>query len=117
VQAKALPKADFTHSALRSLPNVLATGARRFHARSMTSASQKGECSLCSSGPKTIDGHEGLFTQAFSNSRVLFKCAKCGTVWSRSYEGSGAFEWLRVHMPGTLHGRGGVDMPPRGRGP
>ncbi len=73
-------------------------------------------CDLCVRGPHDIDGHEALFTHSFSSSLVLFKCESCGAFWSRTYAGSGKFEWTRRDKPGTLHQWGGVSMPPRGHG-
>jgi hypothetical protein len=56
-------------------------------------------CPDCTSGPKGIDGHEHLRVDERPHRRGLFSCAVCGETYTREYQGSGVFVWIRV--PGT----------------
>jgi hypothetical protein len=73
-------------------------------------------CRNCASGPKGIDGHEGLFADSLSSQIIGFRCARCSTTWTRTYTGSGGFEWTRRDLT-EINSWGGVRVPPKGFGP
>ena len=66
------------------------------------------KCERCSTSPVGIEGHEDLYTNRMSGSRVQFKCRGCSFLWVRSYTGEGKFEWTA--SPGEFFGS---DIPGR----
>jgi hypothetical protein len=53
-------------------------------------------CPDCASGPKGIDGHQHLKADDRPNRGGLFVCTVCGAAYSREYQGSGVFVWLKL---------------------
>ena len=51
-------------------------------------------CTKCRALPSGIEGHDGLFTHRMAGSQMQFKCADCGLLWTRTYAGEGAFQWM-----------------------
>ena len=60
------------------------------------------KCTSCSARPTGIEGHEDLFTHRMAGSQMQFKCRACNRLWTRSYQGEGAFEWKL--SPGEIFG-------------
>lgn len=60
-------------------------------------------CENCLRRPSGIEGHEDmqLFDGRSPDGRQLFRCGRCGTLWTRSYEGSGTFVWILVDAAGA----------------
>lgn len=55
------------------------------------------KCQRCADGPRDIDGHEHLdLAEGKTAAPAPYQCKTCGTVWSRSYEGSATFVWIDV---------------------
>jgi uncharacterized Zn finger protein len=41
------------------------------------------KCQECQNGPRGQGGHESLFSHAFFGGKIVMKCRKCGTCWTR----------------------------------
>jgi hypothetical protein len=54
-------------------------------------------CAACETGPKGIDGHPHLVrSETAPRNIAIFQCEICRQRYSRQYQGSGVFVWIKV---------------------
>jgi hypothetical protein len=55
------------------------------------------DCTDCATGPRDIAGHDQIILDAQQPSHVpTFHCVVCGQRYTREYQGSGVFVWVKV---------------------
>ena len=50
-------------------------------------------CAKCQNGVTGLVGHVDLFILRLDGSTMQFKCANCGTLWTRTSSGRGELTW------------------------
>ncbi|HYC36091.1 MAG TPA: hypothetical protein VEC19_06695 [Usitatibacter sp.] len=54
-------------------------------------------CEACAAHPGGIDGHASLKLEpsesASADGHATFACIRCDALWTRTYDGGGAFSW------------------------
>ena len=73
-------------------------------------------CEACAHGPAGGEGHQDLLVQAIGGYRMLLKCARCASFWSRAQRSEADFEWTQVSHRSALGGSQGIPVPPRSGG-
>jgi hypothetical protein len=60
----------------------------------------KEPCDDCRRRPAGLEGHDALSltTVKDDSARHLFRCARCETLWTRNYAGSGVFVWVERRL-------------------
>jgi hypothetical protein len=55
-------------------------------------------CPECQKGPKGIEGHHAIVIDPFATKKdgAAYRCTTCGETYTRAYEGSGVFIWVKT---------------------
>ena len=73
-------------------------------------------CKACSGGPFGFAGHADLNVQNIGDARILLRCSRCHSFWSRTLQTEGYFAWAAL-TEGMARGRDmGGPVPPRSIG-
>jgi len=65
-------------------------------------------CPECRNGLRGVEGHLAVVFESYEPpspdeaARPCFRCSACGTLWSRTYEGDGQFQWRPVLQLGAF---------------
>jgi hypothetical protein len=70
-------------------------------------------CDACSHGPSGIEGHQDLLVQAIGGYRIMLKCRRCDSLWSRAQPAQSRFEWTRITAQMARFATQGIAVPPR----
>ena len=70
-------------------------------------------CDACSRGPSGIEGHGALLATALGGYRILLKCGRCHSFWSRSQPAPNSFQWTQITAEMARSATQGVGVPPR----
>jgi len=70
-------------------------------------------CDACSRGPSGIEGHGSLLAKGLGSYRVLLKCGRCDSFWSRAQPAPGSFHWTQITAEMARLATQGVAVPPR----
>ena len=55
-------------------------------------------CSACLAGPVGIEGHAQLRVERMVAAAILFRCSRCGLLWSRPYSVNASHVWSGPHV-------------------
>ena len=60
------------------------------------------KCAKCQNGAMGVVGHFDLFILRLDSAKMQFKCAACGTLWTRTSRSEGPLDWSSstAEMPG-----------------
>jgi hypothetical protein len=64
-------------------------------------------CLACLSGPFGFAGHADLNVQTIGDARMMLRCGRCGSFWSRTLQREGYFSWAALtERMASSHGMG-----------